>query len=372
MRIGIDARPFKYREYKGIANTTFSIIREWQRIYPENEYFLISNSEINLKESLPSNWKKIVKGKIRNGVAWTVLELPSIIRQLELDAFWGTNFILPKRIKGCRYVVTVHDLALFRYRKTASAGTYLTLRLLGKKSCENADKVLAVSETTARDVEDIFGITKEKITVCYNGMDSAGEIQSHPESVPKEMLDKTDSEFFLFLSTIEPRKNPETVLHAFEKLCEKEGMEKRYLVYAGANGWRNRHFYELVNRSQCRDHVIFTGYITEEEKQWLLRHATCFVYPSLYEGFGLPILEAMANKTLVVTANVSAMPEVAGKAALYIDDPLNVEELSERMSECLQMPMERKRELIEKMMIQVRKYTWEKSAESVMKQIVVG
>ena len=370
MRIGIDARPFKYTEYKGIANTTFSIIREWQRLYPKNEYFLISNSEINLKESLPTNWKKIVKGKIRNGVAWTVFELPSIIRQLGLDAFWGTNFILPKRIKGCRYVVTVHDLALFYFRKTASVGTYLTLRLLGEKSCENADKVLAVSETTARDVEDIFGITKEKIAVCYNGTDSAEEIQARPESVPKEMIDKTDSAFFLFLSTIEPRKNPETVLHAFERLCEKEGVGNRYLVYAGANGWRNQHFYELVNRSQCRNRVIFTGYITEEEKQWLFRHAVCFVYPSLYEGFGLPILEAMANKTLVVTANVSAMPEVAGKAALYIDDPLNVEELSKQMLECLQLSAEKKNEFVEEMMIQVRKYTWERSAESVMKQIV--
>ena len=370
MRIGIDARAFKYSEYKGIANTTFHIIQEWFEWHPEHEYYLISNTEIYLPLSLPDNWHKVRKGRISNGVIWNELELPGIIRRLKLDAFWGPNFLLPPRVTGCRYAVTVHDFGFIYFKGTASAGTSLTLKVLGKKSCRRADKVIAVSGATAKDAEKIYGIREEKISVCRNGTDPIEKIRAIPEKIPASAMKLQDKKFFLFLSTIEPRKNPETVLHAFEKYLDSFGNTDRYLVFAGSKGWNNQSFDEALIQSRHRDRIILTGYVSEEEKQWLLRHAELFVYPSLYEGFGLPILEAMANGTVVITSRVSSMPEVAGNAAFYIDDPQNVNALEKMMGKCCSLPEAQREEIQKRMIRQVNQFSWRTCAEEVLKQLI--
>lgn len=368
MRIGIEARIFKYREYKGIANTTFNILREWMKLYPEHEYFLISNSEIYFPVDLPENWNLVIRGKNRNGLFWTLFELPGIICDLKLDVLWGPNFLLPPPKGGCRYVVTVHDLALFRFKGTASAGTYLTLKILGKKSCEWADKVIAISEATANDITTFYGISRNKIAVCMNGYSAEGAAQSFSRNKFSCDSDLQKHPFFLFLSTIEPRKNPGTVLCAFEKFTESLPEKKARLVFAGGMGWNNGDFNKELQDSKCRDRIVLAGYVDGEEKQWLLSHAKVLLYPSLYEGFGLPILEAMANGTPVVTSAVSSMPEVGGEAAFYLKDPKDADELLYYMKKCMDLNENEKREMQTKMIKQVQKFSWEKCAKEIMQQ----
>lgn len=368
MRIGIDARIFKYQAYKGIAQTIYNIIDDWKLYSNYNEYYLISNVPIELPKTFPRNWHLIQKGKIKNGPLWIEFELAEILKELRIEVYWGTNFLLPQKVNGCKYVVTVHDLGLLRYPKTASITTYIILKLLGKKSCKRANKVLAVSKATAKDIIDFYGIPEEKIAICYNGINEKEYRYGSDQKPNLKQLREYNIHYFLFLSTIEPRKNPETILKAFRIFNKK--YPNIYLVFTGERGWRTHNFDKILDGCQCNDRIIFTGYVNDAQKRWLLRHAIALLYPSLYEGFGLPILEAMAEDLPVITSNASAMPEVAGNAGIYIQNPYDEEEIYLSMCRVVLMsPLERAR-LIRTMRRQVSQFSWEKCANQVLFQLI--
>lgn len=365
MKIGIDARIFKFHDYKGIATSSYMIIKELCNNNCNHEYYLISNTNINIPDQLPNNWNMVVSGNFQNGILWNEFELPIIIRDLGLDAFWGVNFLLPPRVSGCRYYVTVHDLALFRFKNTASKGTYVILRLMGKKSCLRADKIFTISKSTAQDVTKLYGIDDHKIVLTYNGVDSAG-LQSMTSKQPN-LLKQTDS-FFVFLSTIEPRKNPVTLLRAYELYRNKDyGNEK--LVFVGAKGWKLKEFDTALNASKYNKDIVFVGYVSNEEKKWILERAKALVYPSLYEGFGLPILEAFSLKTPVITCNVSAMPEVGKDAAFYINDPLDYEGLAELMHKTTLLAPDETEIIHEKMSKVVSGFSWKVCSDIIIHEI---
>ena len=359
MRIGIDASILKQDAYKGIANTTWNIIQIWKEKYPEHEYVLVANGDLRLPERLPENWHIAHQRERLLRFIPAASGVPELIRRERIDVFWGPNHLLPVSKSGCPTVVTVCDLAWLKIPGIASAGTYTVLRLFGKKSCETADRVIAISKATARDVHEIYRIPKRKIDVCYIGADKPPAIQVN-KSVKHP--------YFLFLSTIEPRKNPVTVLDAFERFCDNGNAEHR-LVFAGAYGWKTQAFRRKLRRSPYRNRINISGYVPENKKWKLLKHATALLYPSLYEGFGLPILEAMSVGTPVITTDRSSMPEAGGDAAVYLRDPADAAELASHMRMICEMNETEKNALREKMKKQVRKFSWEQCADGVMKTL---
>lgn len=365
MRIGIDARIFKFKDYRGIASATYSIIRSLSQNYKSHSFYLISNTQIYLPGELPDNWHFVVKGINKNGIFWTMFELPGEIREMKLDVFWSPNFILPPRVKACKYFVTVHDLALFKFKGTASIGTYLSLKILGKSSCKSADKIFAISEATKKDVVDLYGISSNKVSVCYNGVDIFG--LRNIEAKPVCKLERQENSYYIFLSTIEPRKNPVTVLQAYEQYREKNyGNEK--LVFVGSEGWNLQSFQKAYEDNAYKDDIIFTGYVSEAHKKWLIENAVALLYPSIYEGFGLPILEAFALGTPVVTSNVSSMPEVGGDAAIYVNNPENKKELVDAMKKIKSLSCDELSNIKEKMTIQAERFSWENTAGIIMNE----
>ena len=365
MKIGIDARIFKFKDYRGIARATYSIIDSLSQNYKSHDFYLISNTHIHLPTKLPDNWHFVVKGKNKNGILWTMFELPGVIKNMKLDVFWSPNFILPPKVKDCKYFVTVHDLALFKFKGTASIGTYLTLKMLGKSSCNSADKIFAISEATKNDVMGLYGISSNKVDVCYNGVDVPALINICAKPIWK--LGLHEKSYFVFLSTIEPRKNPVTVLQAYEQYREKNvGNEK--LVFVGSEGWNLQPFQKAYEDNAYKDDIIFTGYVSEAHKKWLIENAVALLYPSIYEGFGLPILEAFALGIPVVTSNVSSMPEVGGDAAIYVNNPENKEELVDAMRKIKALNCEELSDLKEKMAEQAEKFSWESTAEEIMNE----
>lgn len=367
MRIGIDARIFKFKDYRGIASATYSIINILSQNYKSHDFYLISNTQIHLPSELPDNWHIVVEGKNRNGILWTILELPGVIKDLKLDAFWSPNFILPKRVKGCRYFVTVHDLALFKFKGTASIGTYLTLKLLGKRSCKYADKVFAISEATKNDVIDLYGVSSNKVSVCYNGVDTLA--LRNTEAKPIQKLKLKEGSYFIFLSTIEPRKNPVTVLQAYEQYRDKNLGEEK-LVFVGSEGWNLQSFQRAYDLNNYKEDIIFTGYVSESHKKWLIENALVLLYPSIYEGFGLPILEAFALGTPVITSNVSAMPEVGGDAAIYVNSPESKEELVSAMCKIKALSQDELSKLKDKMAGRAKSFSWLSTAEIIMNEFM--
>lgn len=366
MRIGIDATVFKGSTYTGVSRCAYEVIRNWIKRYPEHEYFLFSGTTILPELILPDNWHRVVKPcVVRGAQAWNIIELPQLIKQNKIDAFWGPNFILPKRISNIKYYVTVHDLAPFKIGGIAATSNSLKLKLFAKQSCLRADKVIAVSKATQKDVIDIFKISEKKVVVSYNG----GLPTEFTKDYCEKKVNKLEKDkFFLFVSTIEPRKNLITLIKAFEKYLNNTSSNFK-LALVGKKGWKCKNIFSAIENSPYREQIVLPGYVSDEEKAWLYQNAAGFIFPSLYEGFGIPILEAMAYGLITITARNSSLYEVGGDAALYMQNEKDVDELSRLMEKVALMKNEEKVAYREKMERQIKKFSWDKNADEIMKLI---
>ena len=172
-----------------------------------------------------------------------------------------------------------------------------------------------------------------------------------------------EGRFILFISTIEPRKNIMTLIKAFEGYLDKY----HDLVLAGGRGWKCDSIYRAAENSRYKDKIIMPGYISDEEKQYLLSNAELFAYPSLYEGFGIPVLEAFDKGLPVITTRVSSLPEVGGDAAFYIDDPHDHNALTEQLRHVLTLSEDEKAKLVERTKLQLKRFSWDKNAEEIMR-----
>ena len=368
MRIGIDARILSEKNYAGIGQYLYEIIDKWKTEYPENEYFLFSRREIFLKDDFPENWH-IVNAPwiIDNRKLWYIFKLPQLIKDKEIEVFWGPNFSLPKKVRKVKYVVTVHDLAIYKFKGIGEIKNSILIKIFGKRDCRKADKVIAVSQTTAKDVKEIFGVSSQKIRVCYNGGVEKSSYKTDDLIVRDEL--KNERDYILFVSTIEPRKNVVRLIDGYERYREEYPERQTKLILAGKRGWRSNEVFRRIEESIYSNDIIVTGYVNLNEKRYLFENATCFVYPSLYEGFGIPILEAFSYGLPVITVRSSSLPEVGGEAALYLEENGDAGELAKLIEYVQTMSQSEKDELVKKMRKQSQLFSWEKCAKETMKVI---
>jgi glycosyltransferase involved in cell wall biosynthesis len=236
----------------------------------------------------------------------------------------------------CPTVVTVLDLSFLRFPEAFKGCKRAYLTQMTRLSARRAAKVIAISESTRQDVIELLGVPAERVVRIYCGADP------HFRPLPAEEVAAFRREkglperFVLFLGTIEPRKNAIALIEAFAALTAAGPRQTKdvQLILAGGRGWLAEPIYARVEELGLADRARFTGYVPEEEKALWYNAATCFCYPSLYEGFGLPPLEAMACGVPVVTSNVSSLPEVVGEAALTVD-PLDSAALCEALRRVL-------------------------------------
>lgn len=373
MKIGLDASVLRDSDYTGIPRSVYEIVNYWTIHYPDNEYYLFSSVPIKLDFNLPNNVHIILTLPKANlfqkfmssfGKLWHLFILPKLIKYYDLDVYWGTNYVIPLiKNKNTKYVVTIYDLALFKIKGISRYATILKQKLLIKPTLKNADKIVAISNATKRDIINLFKIDENKTVVSYCGKDHIDTNRNIDIDIinPKLVLD----DYFLFISTIEPRKNIITIVKAFDEYVNQTN-SKTKLVIAGKRGWKCDDIYKTIETAKHNDQIIVPGFITSDEKVYLLKNARLFLYPSLYEGFGLPILEAFAYNLPVITSNNSSMPEVGGDAALYLNDCFDYIELCNLMISVDNMSKEEKDKLIENMKVQLSLFSWDKNAEEMM------
>ena len=371
MNIGIDARGLDGNR-SGIPIYIEEIVKQISCIDKSNRYILYSTRKVDIKEALSHNI--IIKDTERRlGSFWMYIKLPKILKEDNIDVFWGTQHLLPMRnkyTKNMKFVLTIHDLAIKKLKTVGSLKNSIIQKLFVKRSLKAADKIIAISEATKKDIIELYNIKEEKISVIYNGTnlkESSYKLSQEQEKEIQEKFDIKNEPYIFFLSTIEPRKNVETLIKAYEYIREKG--ENIKLILAGGLGWKYEGVLELIHRSRYKEDICMPGYISKEEKEYLFKNAKCFVYPSLYEGFGLPILEAMINKQLVVTANNSSLPEVGGQAAFYYDEALNFENLGNKILEVISLDDEERNKKINQGLEQAKKFTWEKCAKETLEII---
>ena len=275
-------------------------------------------------------------------------------RGTDLTVFF--NYIVPPRIEG-QVMTAVHDMTYLRYPETMAAQNLRRIRRGIRYSVERSSRILTVSEFSRGEIAELLGVPWEKIEVVYPAPPLRPGPADFEGCVRKWGLRRP---YLLFVGTIEPRKNIARLLRAFALLKEKDRIPHQ-LVLAGGRGWRDEEIMETARGIRHGGDVIFTGYVSGDEKSALYRNAEVFVFPSLYEGFGIPPLEAMAHGCPVVCANAASLPEVVGAAAELVD-PLDAEGIAEGLRRVIS-DRGYAGNLREKGRIQARKYTWESSAE---------
>jgi glycosyltransferase involved in cell wall biosynthesis len=241
---------------------------------------------------------------------------------------------------------------------------WLSLKTLMRVSARKALKIIAISENTKKDIMDCFGIEDEKIRVIYLGVDR--QFSPQPDPNEADVLSKYNlpSGYILNVGTLEPRKNLLRLINAYKMVAStREPVPK--LVIVGWQGWRNEDLGKLVRESGLADQVVLVGYVPDDDLPTLYRNATVFVYPSLYEGFGLPPLEAMACGTPVITSNVSSIPEVVGDAGILID-PYNTTEIARAIASVLNNE-ELRESLRTSGLVRSRLFNWDKTARETLK-----
>ncbi len=286
-------------------------------------------------------------------ILWEQLFLPFSLIKNKVDLYHATGFVLPFwKPKKITYIVTIADMTFFTHPQYHTWIKTVYFRVFIPPSLKKADAVLAISESTKKDIIAITKTDQEKIITTYLGVDSYFVPQKKYQDVLKKY--NIQQPYILFVGMLEPRKNIVGLLKAFSLVSDKKD---HTLVIVGKKGWMYAEIFDLVKTLHLERYVLFTGYVSDEDLPAFYSGATCFVYPSFYEGFGIPIIEAMACGCPVITSNNSSLQEIAGEAAVLID-PKNVMQIAEAMQNLLKNKKEQKKRKNAGLR-QAKRYKWE-------------
>jgi glycosyltransferase involved in cell wall biosynthesis len=360
VRIGIDAR--KLHDF-GIGTYIRNVLRQLSRLDQHTEFVLFCRPEdaAGLQE-LGENFRPTPETAGNYSIAeqW---KIPLAIRREGVTLFHAPHYVLPALVP-CRSVVTIHDcIHLMFPQYLPNPVAYRYARTSIAIAARRATRVLTVSESSKRDILRFVDAEPSKIDVIYNAYDERFGVEPKEEDVVRvrERFQLHD-EFVLYAGNVKPHKNLERLIDAFH-LVRKRGLDHLKLVLIGDDISKYAALRRAVHRHQLHNYVRFLGYVPEETLAVMYRLTGVFVFPSLYEGFGLPPLEAMASGTPVVTSNVSSLPEVAGDAAMLVD-PYEPEAIADGIyrvltDESLRSDMRRKG------LERARQFSWEQSVRRV-------
>lgn len=358
MRVGIDAR-LAAAPRTGIGSYVASLVAALARVGGPEELLLFSDAP--LAAPTRPGWETVVLPG-RRRLLWTFGTLPGACRARRLDLFHGTtNFELPF-LAGCPLVATVHDLIPLRFPGAVSRRHRLLFRALIGRAVRAARRVIVVSEFTRRELLERWPRAAGKVAVVPNGVDPAFAPGGDPaEREGVRTRHGLAGRYLLFVGVFEPRKNVPLLVEAFTRL-RREAPEAAdlQLALAGGAGWRGAEIAEGVRRRGLDPAVRLLGYVPDAELPALYRHATLAVVPSSYEGFGIPVLEAMASGTPVLAADATALPETVGGAG-ELFPPGDPDRLARRIRALLQSPA-RLADLRARGLARAATFTWDGAA----------
>jgi glycosyltransferase involved in cell wall biosynthesis len=357
VRIAIDAR--KLRDY-GIGTYVRNLLRELARQDTQNDYLILCReADWDSVEALGPRFRPVVE----NAAPYSIAEqfaLPMDLRREAADLFHAPHYVLPP-LTPCRSVVTIHDCIHLRFPQyLPNRIGYAYARAQMWTATHRAARVITVSEASKRDILRYFRVPESRIAVIYNAIDERFWQQPAEDDIARvRERYRLDNPFVLYAGNIKPHKNLERLIEAFNLLRQHAAMKDVQLLIIGDEISKYATLRRAVHRYKLHKHVRFFGFVSDQTLAALYRLAAVFVFPSLYEGFGLPPLEAMASGTPVITSNVSSLPEVVGDAALMID-PYEPAAIADAMQRVLDDPA-LAADLSRRGLARAREFSWERS-----------
>ena len=373
MKIGVDIRVLMDKQYSGISEYAHYLLHELLAQDDDNEYIFYYNSFKKLDEHfLDWSGPKVTfkntswPNKIFNYIFQKLFNWPKLDSITgPVDVFWSPhiNFSCFGSSAG-KKILTVHDLSFLRYPEFFSARKNFWHQGINvKKLVKRYDLIVAISENTKIDLIELLQVPEEKIVVIYSGLNQDENILSPASINAFKDRHEINPHFILYLGAIEPRKNVEGLIEAYNLMRDRHLPLTEYqLLIAGASGWKNKHIYRKAKNSLYCDDIHFLGYVSRAERDWLYSNASLFVYPSYYEGFGFPPLEAMSHGLATITSDVSSIPEVVSDAALTVN-PYSALDLA-RAIETLLLDPELKQKYADKGRERSKLFTWKKTADN--------
>ncbi len=359
MLIGIDASRSVAEKRTGTENYSRNLIRHLLALQSDHRYRLYFNRPptYNL-QPVTCNLRIMPFPRL-----WTHLRLSWEMAHRPPDLLFVPAHVLPI-VHPRRSVVTIHDLGYLYYPQAHRLLDRLYLDLSTRYNARAATHLIADSSATERDLIERYGTNPDKITVIYPGYDNTVFQPTRDKEVIKAVKARHGiaGDYILFVGTLQPRKNLARLIEAFSNL--QYPISNIQLLISGKKGWLYEEIFRRVEELGLEERVVFTDYVPEGDLPALLSGARLFVFPSLYEGFGMPVLEAMACGTPVVCSNTSSLPEVVGDAALLVD-PLDVGELAAALARVLD-DAELRTELIQRGFEQAKGLSWEKCARETL------
>jgi len=365
MRIAVDIRCLQEKSHSGIQEYVENLLPALLEIDKKNEYLLFSSglkpaSEISFVRRLLKNFPNVslfhlkLPNKIFNQAAFLLRE-PKIDKILkEPDIFFAPNINFLPLGKNVRVAVTFHDLSFERYPEFFSFKGRLWHKMTRPRAiARRANKIIAVSRSTAADLQDLYGIGRDKIRVVYSAPAENKNSNETRHRLPPNSI--------LYLGTLEPRKNIIGLIKAFNLL---RGKTSARLVIAGHKGWNYKRIFREYEKSPFRKDIFFIGPVKPQERFSLIAQAAVFAFPSFFEGFGFPPLEAMACGVPVVSSNTSSLPEACADAALMVE-PSKSREIA-RALEALLKNQKLRQELIKRGFRQAKKFSWQRTARETL------
>ena len=343
MRIGLDGYPLVWPK-TGVAHYTFELARELARLAPEHSFDLIAPAAyprevLEQIEEIPNLRAVSVKTNIITR-RWWAIGLPAYVKRAQLDLFHGTNYEVPFRNRE-RNILTVHDLSVFTFPKTHHRRIATRGRRRLPIMLRSAARIITPTQAVKRELVERFQMNPDIVAVTPEAPRKTFQPMPAGETLPvKQRLGIAD-DFILFVGTIEPRKNLLTLVRAFVALL-RDTEHRPQMVIAGPKGWLNAEFDRVVTEANLGDRLRMIGYVGDDDLRALYSSCTAFVSPSLYEGFGLPPLEAMACGAPVIASRIAAHVETLGTYA-HLIEPTDDGAWAKAIATLLQNPNERER-----------------------------
>lgn len=359
MVIGFDGSRAFGKERTGTENYSYQLLKALAKIDRVNQYIIYTrnykNDAIASKMKVGENFHFRQIGWLK---LWTQLGLAIQTFKDPLDVLFIPAHTLPViRKPGLKTVVTVHDLGSEYLPSMHQLKQKAYLGFMQRYQLKGAAKIIAVSKATKNDLVEKVGIEDGKVVVAYEGYDKE-KFKCQMSNVKTDLLVNSLRPYYLFVGTIQPRKNLVRIMEAFSKVG------KANLVIAGSKGWLSDEIYTLPKKLGIEEKIKFLGYVPDEDLPKLYCGAIALLFPSLFEGFGLPILEAQACGCPVVTSNISSMPEVANKGAIFVN-PYDVDDIASGMMKIMDGRV--RDQLIKAGFENIKRFSWDKCARETLK-----
>jgi len=356
MIIGVDGNEANVPMKVGVSVYALNLLLYFKKQANKNTQFRVFLKN-RPSDDLPAENSHFTYEVVSGKLFWSQIFLPlRLYIKKDIDVFFSPAHYAP-RFCPVPSIVTIHDLSYIYFPGDFLKKDLYQLHNWTHYSIHHAKKIIAVSKTTKNDIMKAYNVPEESIYIVYNGYEKTHKVREE-----KFKIEHTSKPYILYVGTLQPRKNITTLIQAFAKFRETSPEFK--LIVAGKKGWLFESIFDLVTELGLNNEVYFTDYVTDQQLVFLYKNAFCFVLPSFYEGFGIPILEAMSFGCPVISSFASSLPEIGGDACLYFD-PQSADDLVEKLMMIKSNPKLRS-ELVQKGRKRVKEFSWKKCGEETL------